>query len=146
MKKDWALLAAGVFAAATVLVCLVFVSTGGRPVGTEVLPFVVMGVILGPGPGLLVLSARLKRRHAGGAGRGSTLALGAVVGAAVGPPAVLLMPLLFFAHSVRGVFSNPASVEALLTLAVGVVSGSATGFTCAWRVMKRRLRRPNYGS
>ena len=143
MKKDWALLcgwAAGVFAAATVLVCLVFVTTGGRPVGTEILPFVVMAVILGPGPGLLVLSAwisaRLKGRHARGAGRGSTLAMGTLVGAAVGPPAVLLMPLLFFAHNVRAVLSNPASVEALLMLAVGVVSGAATGFTCAWRVSR----------
>jgi hypothetical protein len=143
MKKDWALLlgwAAGVFTAATVLVCLIFVQMGGRPVGAELLPYVVMSVILGPGPGLLLLSAwisaRLKRRHAGGAGRGSTLALGALVGAGAGLPAVFLVPLVLFGRNLLQTLSNPSNPEALVMFAVAAISGAATGFTCAWRVSR----------
>ena len=143
MKKDWAMLLgwlAGVFAAGTVVIVLLFVETGGRGAEAEVLPMILVLVVLGAGPGLLPLSwwisARLKGRHAKGAGRGSTLALGTLVGAAAGLPCVLIGPLLFFGPAVVSSLSSIRSPEAFFVLALGVVSGAACGLTCARRVTR----------
>jgi hypothetical protein len=143
MKRDWALLpgwAAGVFAGATVLVVLVFLESGGRPASSDILTGILFSVILGAGPGLLLLSwwisVRLKRRHGNGATRGSTLGLGVLVGAVMGVPAVLLVPFLFFGAHILRALSDLPNPEALFMLALGVVSGAATGLTCAWRVSK----------
>lgn len=139
MKKDWAALSGwvvGVFTAATALLALALLETRGRGFPMGAAPVILMSVILGPGPGLLILSAwisaRLKRRHAGGAGRGSTLALGTLIGGLAGTPAVLLVPLLFFGtHILRS-----GRETAVLIAAVGVLSGAASGLTCAWRVSR----------
>jgi len=141
MKRDWALLSgwlAGVFAAGTVVITLNFLQSGGGSASGDLLMMILFGVILGAGPGLLPLSAwisfRLKARHEKGGSRGSTLGLGALVGAVTGVPAVLLGPLLFFGADLLRAFSDLRSPEALFMLALGVVSGAATGLTCAWRV------------
>jgi hypothetical protein len=54
----------------------------------------------------------------------------------MGVPAVLLAPLLFFGAHVLRALSDLPNPEALFMLALGVVSGAATGLTCAWRVSK----------
>lgn len=141
MKKDWAMLSgwlAGVFAAATVILTLAFIESRGSLPGPEVAPIIFMAVVLGAGPGLFLqswwFSVRLKRRHQGGATRGSTLALGTLVGALTGVPAVLITPFLLFGPRILG--GGVRSAETLVMLALGVVSGAVTGFTCAWRVSK----------
>ncbi|HEX7896821.1 MAG TPA: hypothetical protein VF950_03625 [Planctomycetota bacterium] len=143
MKKDWAMLLgwlAGVFTAGTVVIVLIFVESRGRGAQVDVLPYILMSVVLGAGPGLLLLSwwisARLKGRHAKGASRGSTLALGALVGATAGLPCVLLGPLIFLGPGILPTLADLRSPEALITIALGVVSGTACGFTCAWRVSR----------
>lgn len=141
MKKDWAMLSgwgAGVFAAATVVLALAIVETRGRLPGAEVVPMIFMSVVLGAGPGLFFqswwFSVRLKRRHQDGATRGSTLALGTIVGALTGVPAVLITPFLFFGPAILG--RGLQSPETLFMLALGLVSGATTGFTCAWRISR----------
>lgn len=142
MKRDWALLSgwgAGVFAAATVLLLALLIG-GFRFPDPGVLPFIIIGVILAAGPGLLVLSVflsvRLKRRRAGGAGRGSTLALGTLLGAALDVPALLVVPLIFMGPTVVESLSDPRRPEVLVLLAMGAVGGATGGFTCAWRVTR----------
>ena len=140
MKRDWVLLsgwAAGVFAAATVVLLVQVAFDDLRAGQAEIAMIVLMLVILGAGPGLLILSVFLSlrlRRLREGRTRGATLALGTLVGGFLGLPAVLLAPLLFIGADILLSFSTPLGPESLMMFGMGVVGGATTGFTCAWRV------------
>jgi hypothetical protein len=144
MKRDWALLAgwgAGVFAAATAMLLAAAAFDGLRRLAADIALMILMGVILGAGPGLLLLSlflsVRLKRIREGRP-RGATLALGTLVGGVLGPPAVLLVPLFFLGPYVGPLFARPLDPAFLLMLGTGAVGGAATGLTCAWRLTAAR--------
>jgi len=56
------------------------------------------------------------------------------MGAALGPPAALLVTLIFFREEVIRSFTDFSQPETLILIAMGAVGGATCGFTCAWRV------------
>jgi hypothetical protein len=143
MKKDWAMLAgwaAGVFAAGTVGVVLIFLQVKGGTVPARTFGWIIGSLVLAAAPGCLVLgggmSIWLKRRFQGGATRGSTLTLGLLAGSVLGLPSLLIFPLLLMGPRVLPDLMDPSRTESLYGMFVGAFSGAATGFTCAWRVTR----------
>jgi hypothetical protein len=140
MKRDWAMVSgwiAGVFAVATLLLLIVFVWAAGTPQQARLLWEILQGVILFAGPGLLLLSLSLTsglRRLREARTRGAVLGLGTIVGAFLGLPACMLVPMLFFGRDILQTIAEPLQPDVLAMLATGVLGGATTGFTCAWRL------------
>lgn len=143
MKKDWAMLsgwAAGVLAAGTVGVVLIFLKFKGGTVPIRMFGWMIGGLVLAAAPGCLILgglfSIWLKRRFQGGSSRESTLAMGLLMGSVLGPPSLMIFPLLLMGPRVLPGLVDLSRTESLYGMIVGVVSGAACGLASAWRVTR----------
>ena len=133
-KSRWAGIAAGLFAGLTVPV--VWLSLFGGPFGPGSIGPILAVTAMLVTPGLLLINwifcVTFRRRTERGGSRGSTLALGPLLGAPLGLVSVLVLPFCFVGPRVFEHLLDFDRAENLYFLITGVVSGGCAGFTTAW--------------